>query len=136
MTNDLILPRKVITYETICILISLQKLEYETKMIPGPICFNWHYIIWIKNFITLFATLILPFTLMAYWNCKALSVNRRRRTIRRKLNLPMYGKIQRFQNYEEYSEEFIIPKAEVVSLDQGTFTAKLRVDQDIGKSSL
>ena len=29
---------------------------------------NPHYVIWYKNFVTLLATLIIPFALLAYWN--------------------------------------------------------------------
>ena len=101
-------------------------------MMPGPIRLNWHYVIWFKNFMTLFATLILPFILLAYWNCKTLSVIRRRRRMRNRPGLPSYVQVQRFQHSEEEAGDSITPETAVVSLNQGTFVAKPRVNSDTG----
>ena len=112
----------------------LQKLEYETEMMPGPIRLNWHYVIWFKNFMTLFATLILPFILLAYWNFKTLTVIRRRRRMRNRPGLPSYVQVQRCQHSEEDGGDSITPETAVVNLNQGTFVAKPRLNSDAGKN--
>ena len=109
-------------------------METEKEMTVGKIRLNWHYVIWFKNFTTLFATLVLPFALLAYWNCKTLSVLRRRRRMRNRPFLPseLTIQLQRLQNSEE-GEAPITPETAVVSLNQGTFIPASRASSDIGR---
>ena len=103
-------------------------------MTVGWIRLNWHYVIWFKNFTTLLASLILPFAFLAYWNCKTLSVLRRRRRLRNRPCLPSLLQGQRFQNSEEEEQgDLISPETAAVSLNQGAFIPAPRASSDIGK---
>ena len=51
-------------------------------MVVDPIRLNWHYVIWYRNFAGMLVSLVLPFTLLAYWNFNTLSVLLRRRRLR------------------------------------------------------
>ena len=52
-------------------------------MVLQPLRLNWHYVIWYKNVATLLASLVVPFSLLAYWNIQTFRILLRRRYFRR-----------------------------------------------------
>ena len=57
-------------------------LAKEVTMVTNPIRLNWHYVIWYRTFIVATVSLIVPFSLLAYWNFNTLAVMIRRRRLR------------------------------------------------------
>ena len=51
-------------------------------MVLQPLRLNWHYVIWYKNVATLLASLVVPFSLLAYWNIQTFKILLRRRYFR------------------------------------------------------
>ena len=51
-------------------------------MVLQPLRLNWHYVIWYKNVATLLASLVVPFSLLAYWNIQTFRILLRRRYFR------------------------------------------------------
>lgn len=60
----------------------MKVLENETKIALEPIRLNPHYVLWYRNITVLIVSLIIPLTLLAYWNFNTLSVIIRRRRLR------------------------------------------------------
>ena len=73
-------------------------------MVLSPIRLNWHYVIWYRNFAGLMVSLVVPFTLLAYWNFNTLSVLLRRRRLRnRPSQISSYGSRIHYAQYQENS---------------------------------
>ena len=60
----------------------LQVTTNKAKMVLQPLRLNWHYVIWYKNVATLLASLVVPFSLLAYWNIQTFRTLLRRRYFR------------------------------------------------------
>ena len=58
---------------------SFQVTKKEATIVLKPLRLNWHYVVWYKNVIALFASLFVPLCLMAYWNIRTFQILLRRR---------------------------------------------------------
>jgi hypothetical protein len=86
-------------------------------MILNPIRLNWHYVIWYRNFASLMVSLVVPFTLLAYWNFNTFLVLLRRRRLR---NRP--------SQYQASSENptGILPELAAATLNASTVLPHIR----------
>ena len=74
----------------------------EATLELNPIRLNWHYVIWYKNFTVILVSLVLPLTLLAYWNFNTLAVMSRRRRLRNRPTLAIPG-----SNYDALAAELL-----------------------------
>ena len=63
-------------------------MKKEDTLVLNSIRLNWHYVIWYKNFTVLLVSLVIPFSLLAYWNFNTLAVMSRRRRLRNRPTIP------------------------------------------------
>ena len=79
-----------------------KEVKKEPTLVLNPIRLNWHYVIWYKNFTVLLVSLILPLTLLAYWNFNTLAVMARRRRLRNRPTLAIAE-----SNYDAMAAELL-----------------------------
>ena len=53
-------------------------MEDKTQLYLEDLRLNPHYVIWYKNVFTVLVTLLIPFGLLAYWNCNTYIILHRR----------------------------------------------------------
>ena len=54
----------------------------ETELHMENLRLNLHYVVWYKNVATLLVSVVIPFTLLVYWNLNTVAIIVRRRRLR------------------------------------------------------
>ena len=106
-------------------------------MVLSPIRLNWHYVIWYRNFAALIVSLVVPFTLLAYWNYNTFSVLLRRRRLRnRPSQYSADGNL--ISQYQETSPNptAILPEMAAATLNSNTELPNIRPPSSFAQGTL
>ena len=92
--------------------------------------FNWHYVVWYQNFVSLIVSLLAPLVMLVYWNSNTLGVIRRRRRLRNRpyLHSPNSAVGQANASMDLGNQNVLLPEAAAVLLNYGTNVPAPRQD--------
>ena len=106
-------------------------MKQQAAMVLSPIRLNWHYVSWYRNFAALIVSLVVPFTLLAYWNFNTFSVLLRRRRLKnRPSHLSANGGWSHYEQCPTNSANptGILPELAVASLNASTVVPHTRTN--------